>query len=191
MNYLLLNFMRIIISVLILFLAFQILLLSEPNMNSARQLFYDAVKVEKKLEMGIKEFETIMDKNPKMKGIATTYIGSLTMLKGKHAFWPHKKIEYVNEGLEIMDKGLELDPQNLESLFIYGSTCYYLPFFLGKSKLADEKLKKMVSLLSDNSIAKYDSEIMSNALKFVIEKIKLSENEKNTVNTYLNKLSSK
>jgi hypothetical protein len=160
-----------------------------PNMDTARKLFYGAVKDEDKLEEAIKEFEIIMKNNPALKGVATTYIGSLTMLKGKHAFWPHKKVEYVNDGLVVMDKGLAIEPENLESLFIYGSTCYYLPFFLGKSDLAVEKLKKMIKLLNTENLAKHDSEIMANSLKFILEKIDVTDDEKSKVNLFLKKLS--
>jgi hypothetical protein len=174
---------------ILLFFGFTMEIVSQPNMDSARLLFYGAVKDEKKLEKAIEEFEAIKLKNPKMSGVSTTYIGSLIMLKGKHAFWPQKKIAYVNEGLEVMDKGIEADPNNLESLFIYGSTCYYLPFFLGKSKLAKQKLKYMVEILNDENITNYDKVIMTNALKFVNEKIDLSDDDKNKVNQFLNKLS--
>jgi len=150
---------------------------SAPKMDTTRQLFYDAVNDEDKLELAIKEFDNIMKKEPAKQGVATTYIGSLTMLKGKHAFWPHKQVEFVNEGIKVMDRGLEFEPDNLESLFIYGSTCYYLPFFLGKGSLAKEKLKKMVSLLSKERINQYDAKIMVNALNFIIEKIELSKEE--------------
>lgn len=173
---------------IVLFLIMTVNLYSEPTMESARKLFYDAVQDEDKLELAIKEFDQIMNKNSKLKGVATTYIGSLTMLKGKHAFWPLKKIAFVNDGIEVMDKGLAIDPKNLESLFIYGSTCFYLPGFLGRSSLADEKLRFMISNLSDENIAKYDPEIMSNALKFLLEKIKLSDAEKSKVNSHLSKI---
>ncbi|MBX3045024.1 MAG: hypothetical protein KIT33_09260 [Candidatus Kapabacteria bacterium] len=161
------------------------------NMNSARLLFYGAVEDEDKLEQAIKEFEQIIASNPKMEGVATTYIGSLIMLKGKHAFWPHKKVAFVNEGLEVMDKGLKIDPNNIESLFIYGSTCYYLPSFLGKSKLAKEKLRKLVEIIDDDNIVLYDNKIMTNALTFVLEKIEVSDSDKVKINKYLTKLESR
>jgi len=160
-------------------------------MENARKLFYQSVKDEDKLEKAIIEFEEIKKNNPQMNGVTTTYIGSLTMLKGKHAFWPHKKVEYVNEGIKVMDKGIAADPKNIESLFIYGSSCYYLPFFLGKKDLAIEKLRNIIPLLDEKSIIKYDSEILTNALKFILEKIELTPEEKSKVAEYIALLGNK
>ena len=37
---------------------------------------------------------------------AMVYYGSLLTLKGRGAFWPWKKLSYVEEGCEIMDKAM-------------------------------------------------------------------------------------
>ncbi len=82
------------------------------------------------------------------------------MIKGKHAFWPQTKLKHVDTGIEIMNRGLKYDPDNIESLFVYGSTCYYLPFFLGKGGLAKTKLKRIVELMDERAIEMYDNEIL-------------------------------
>jgi hypothetical protein len=184
--------MKIFLLILVMAVSYIAALSGETfNMDTARKLYYQAVKDEDKLEQAMVQFEQIKSSSPQLNGITTIYIGSLTMIKGKHAFWPHKKVEYVNDGLKIMDKGIATEPNNLESLFIYGSSCYYLPFFLGKKDLAIEKLKKMIPLLDDENISKYDNEIMTNALKFIAEKIELNTDEKAKVNQYIAKLESK
>lgn len=183
--------MKLFLLYLIILSAFLNFALAESiSMDSARQLYSQAVKEEDKLELALVQYEQIKKENPALNGVATVYIGSLTMLKGKHAFWPHKKVEYVNDGIKIMDKGLNADPNNLESLFIYGSSCRYLPFFLGKKDLAIEKLKKMLTLLDDISIKKYNTDFLLNAMKFITEKVDLSPDEKAKVNLYISKIES-
>jgi hypothetical protein len=127
----------------------------EKMLEKARKTYYSALENEDDLEPAVKQFEKISSISSDKKPAATTYIGSLTMLKGKYAFWPNDKLKYVNEGIKIMDKGYNLDKKNIESLFIYGSTCYYLPFFLGKKELAIQKLREMIPLLNKGSIKNY------------------------------------
>jgi len=164
---------------------------SQSNkLELGRQLYYLAVKNEEKLNQAIEVFSQISKEEPSMKQLSNIYIGSLTMIKGKHAFWPHKKIDFVNEGLKIMDLAIKEEPNNIEMLFIYGSSCYYLPFFFNKKDLAINKFKKIINLLNDNSIKEYDSKILSNALEFIKEKIEITIEEKQKINKYLQLLSS-
>lgn len=160
----------------------------EAHIKDARLLFYQAVEDEDKLQLAIDKFELLKNKSKLHRGVSETYIGSLTMLKGKYAFWPMKKLSYVEEGLEIMDAGIALDPSNIESLFIYGSTCYYLPFFLGKADLAEEKLRKIITLLNDKTAAKYDKEILKNALTFLKDELELSAGETKKIDAILSQI---
>lgn len=147
------------------------------KLTKARNYFYEAVNDEKKLKEAIGLFKEIIKEKPELKGLAITYIGSLEMLKGKHAFWPTTKLKHVDSGLEIMDNGIKQDPDNIESLFIYGSTCHYLPFFLGKSSLADSKLRKIVDIIDEKAIEEYDNKILLNVLEFLQKEIKLNSKE--------------
>lgn len=185
--------LQILNRIVFVFIAF-LLLFSELNadiekkMSDARILYYKSIKEEDYLEKAYSAFESIKKSNPSMKGVATTYMGSLIMLKGKYAFWPNKKLEYVEDGIKVMDEGLASDPENLESLFIYGSSCHYLPFFLGKKSLAKTKLKKFLQVLPNSDISRYDRTILKNAINFILEKIELTNEEKNRANEYLKKL---
>ncbi len=174
-----------IIVVLFLILNSNSLISKASKLYQAREQYYQSIKDEDKLEPTIELFEEIYKENPQLEGMCRTYVGSLVMLKGKHAFWPHKKVSFVNEGIPIMDKGLNLDPDNIESLFIYGSSCYYLPFFLGKGNLAEEKLKKIVAILNQDDLKKYDKKILVNALEFILKNIDLNSEEKIKINDYL------
>ena len=110
------------------------------------------------------------------------------MLKGKHAFWPQTKIKYVNDGIKVMEQGYSYDKNNIELLFIFGSSCHYLPFFLGKGDLAKEKLNEIIPLLNEKTIFNYDKEMMKGALKFLIEKIELKQNESDKLKNLLKEL---
>jgi hypothetical protein len=164
------------------------LLSNTGKMDKAREKYYLAIEDEDHLQPAIDLFEDIKQNNKNNKAIATIYIGSLNMLKGKYAFWPMKKLEWVDKGLEILDKGYQMDKKNIESLFIYGSTCYYLPFFLGKAELAEEKLREIIPLLDYNNVKNYDKDVIKGAMEFLLENLELTNEEKKTVNGILNKI---
>jgi len=186
--------MRNFIILFAIFLVFQNMDLLSNNKQAeqllevARLSYYKSTENEKHLEPSIKLFEDIKKRFPNYAGVSQTYIGSLTLLKGKYAFWPQKKLQYVEEGLAQMDEGLKLSPNNIESLFIYGTTCYYLPFFLGKKGLAIEKLNSIIPLLSNSTVKSYDKEIMKNVLAFLLENLELSTVEEQKIKSVKNTL---
>lgn len=178
--------------ILVLFLILTIQLFSSNSdlLNKGRLLYHQSVEDEEKIEEATQIFNSL--KNIKeFKGVSITYLGSIEMLKGKHAFWPQDKMSYVNSGLEIMEAGLKKDPTNLESLFIYGSTCYYLPFFFNKKDDAKEKLLKIVSLIDRENVKTYNRELLQNALLFIKEKLDLDSDQKAKLNLYLDLLAEK
>jgi len=156
--------------------------LQANDLTNGRKLYYLAIEDEDKVEEAIQFFEKLKSEK-KYIGLATTYIGSLVAVKAKHSFFPHKKFEYANDGIELMEKGLKISPNNIESLFIYGTTCYYLPFFFGKAKEAEQSLKKIISLL--DNVSNIEISIVKNALKFIKENIDLTTKELEKVDSFL------
>lgn len=175
----------------ITFFAFSMTVLSNSfsaRLEKARKFYYDATQNSKKADLAIKYFTEIKRIDATLSSLADTYIGSLTAVKARDEIWPWKKFELANEGIAIMEKALKSDPNNIESLFIYGSTCYYLPFFFGKSNDAEAKLKRIIHLLNDNSINLYSQELLKNALNFIKENIKLSPEEVKKADIFLARL---
>jgi ribosomal protein S17E len=74
-------------------------------------------------------------------------------------------------------------------MFIYGSTCNYLPFFFNKGDEAKTALKQVIKLLEKDYL-KIDKEIVGYITKFLNEKIEMTEQEKKIVET-ATKVSSK
>jgi len=58
-------------------------------------------------------FKTILQKK-KDHTEAMVYYGSLLTLKGRDAIMPWSKLSYVEEGCEVMDKAVRLDPHNIK-----------------------------------------------------------------------------
>ena len=155
-------------------------------LDTARIYFYKSVENKEKIEPAIQLFEQI-NKNEELEGLALTYIGALTALKGKFAFLPIEKLAYVRKGLTDMDVGVYKSPNNLEARFIRGQTCYYLPFFFKRKQTARTDFKKIVSLLEEN-YQNYSPELLKNVLDFLLENAGLEKNEIEIVRNVQKKL---
>ena len=101
-------------------------------------------------------------------GRATVYIGALKALEGKHALFPMTKYKRAVKGLEIMDKGVAIHPEDIESLFIRGSTCYFMPFFFKRSETAQQDFQSLIRLLPENHM-QYPDWLVNNVIDFLFQ----------------------
>lgn len=145
-------------------------------LRKGREAFYAAVERRSQVDTALAIFEELSQDDPAYHGLTTTYIGALYTLKGKHAFLPQRKFEYVRDGLQIMQQGLEQTPENLEALFIYGMTCHYLPFFFGRGDDARQAFNRILGLL-ESEYQRYDKEMVLNVVRFFKTEISLTDQE--------------
>lgn len=146
-------------------------------LERARLLFYASVEEKKQIRPAIAAFEELAVAQPEWAGRARTYIGALVALQGKHAFLPHDKWRLANRGLEIMDEGVAMAPEDVESLFIHSSTCYFLPFFFKRGEDAQAKFGELVRLLPQNH-REFDDAMLANVVQFIAERAHLDESQK-------------
>ncbi len=144
--------------------------------EEGRKLFYSAVADKKQIDPAIEIFRKIMHDDPQLEGRALTYIGALEALKGKHAFFPHDKYRHTLNGLFIMDQGLAKNPQDIESLFIHATTCYFLPFFFHRHDDAKRHFRTIIALLPE-SYDSYDPEMVHHVIDFISEKVETNAKE--------------
>ncbi len=149
---------------------------AERLLDKGRNLFYASVEDKSKLDSAFMIFEKYQRQYPEFQGRATTYIGVLTALRGRHAFWIYTKYNLVKEGLKIMDQGIEQSPDDIEALFVYGSTCFFMPFLFGRKDEAQNAFVKIIELLPQN-IHQYDPILMGNVIDFLIEHTDLTEQQ--------------
>ena len=153
----------------------------------ARKQFYTAIEDEKQIEPTIALFKRIEQVEPKHFGRTQVYIGSLIALRGKHAFFPHTKFKWAMRGLAIMDSGLQESPNDIEALFIHGTTCYHLPFFFRRSDDAQRDFRRIITLMPQH-MDTYDSKLITNVVTFLLEHAKLTDDEKIYLQTLKDRL---
>lgn len=154
----------------------------EEMLEVARKQFYAAIEDEKRIETALALFERIGQMEAKYVGRTQVYIGALVALKGKHAFFPHTKFKWAKRGLAIMDRGLQKSSNDIEALFIHGTTCYHLPFFFRRADDAQRDFKKIIKLMPQQRDA-YDPKLITNVFVFLLENAKLTDNEKTYLQT--------
>ncbi len=157
------------------------------NIKDARVLYMKATKDEELLDSAVSYFEKLAKSDTSLAGVSITYIGSLTMCRAVFTGWPHKKISWVNASLPIIDQGVVLDSLSIESQFIYGSSCYFLPFLWNRSDGAKEKLIYVAQQIGEGKADKYGYEWVHQAIKFISVKIDLDDNEKILVDSLVDK----
>jgi hypothetical protein len=151
-------------------------MVDQARLEKGRSLFYQAVQEEAKLDSAMALYQDLAESSDSLHGRALVYMGALTSLKGKHAFLPQKKVKFVNTGIEIMEEGITVSPTDVEALFVYGSTLYYLPFFFGKKEDAQKTFDLILEYLP-GQIHAYDNEMIQNVLAFLDENADLSESQ--------------
>ena len=161
----------------------------EETLEVARKQFYAAVEDEEHIEPTIKLLERIARIEPSYTGRTQVYIGALVALKGKHAFLPHTKFKWAKRGLAIMDGGLQKNPNDIEALFIHGTTCYYLPFFFRRGDDAQRDFRQIIKLIPQQ-MDTYAPKLITNVVVFLLENAKLTDDEKIYLQTLKDKLQS-
>lgn len=158
----------------------------EEMLEVARKQFYAAIEDKKRIKPTIALLKRIGQMEPKYTGRAQVYIGSLIALRGKHAFLPHTKLKWAKRGLAIMDNGLQKSPNDIEALFIHGTTCYYLPFFFRRGDDAQRDFRKILKLMPQQ-MDTYDLKLITNVIAFLLENAKLTDDEKMYLQTLKNR----
>lgn len=156
-------------------------------LTRARILFYAGVEQAGHIDSAIALFQQIGELDRGLRGRTITYVGALTALRAKHAKWPHDKWRFANEGLQRMDEGLALAPEDVEALFVHGTTCYYLPVFFGRADDAQKNLHALARLLPDRH-QHYDRTLVHNVIDFLLQHLRLSKLEKENLVALKSKL---
>ena len=154
--------------ILLLMLITTNFLMAGVNKEKAREEFYKASKSEEYLESALKKFKILVKEDLENTYRWKVYEGSLTSMKAMYVFWPQKKLKFANEGIEMMEKNIKKCSNDLEALFVYGTSCHYMPFFMKQSENAKWAFNQMVKVIKETN-PDMNSELMKNVVKFLKE----------------------
>jgi hypothetical protein len=125
--------------------------ISNAEIETGRQFFYRGVESAAAVDSGLTHFKSLEATTSRDSALLFVYRGALLALKGKHAFWPLSKTDYVNRGLDLLDRAVAIAPDSPEVVFVRASTTYYVPFFFYRQEQAQRDLLHLFSLLQVSS----------------------------------------
>jgi hypothetical protein len=147
---------------------------SADLLPKARLLFYSSLDNEAYLSKALDLFE-MLRQDTLYAERAQVYIGALTAVKAKYDFWPHTKLKHVKRGLSIMEKAINENPNDIEALFIYASTCYHLPAFFKRKDDAQRQFRQIAELLPGH-LHLYPADLIKNVIAFISQHGNLDQN---------------
>ncbi len=93
-----------------------------------RSCYLDAVEDETAIDEGLALVEQFGREDP----LSRAYGAALIVLRAKHAFWPHHKMQHLRRGLPVLDALVAEHPDNVEIRYLRLLSGYFLPGFLGR-----------------------------------------------------------
>lgn len=150
--------------------------IDSASLEFIRQTFYASVEDEDELD----KLENFLKNNygtnfNNIDPIITAYYGAVEALKGKHAFFPFTKLNYVISSQKILVKAIEMEPESIEIRFIRFSILHHLPGILGYGKERDEDLAKLYYLLLKKDYSEVSMEIQKGIVEFMLDSERLTD----------------
>lgn len=115
----------------------------------AQKLYFLAVQSEQYMDEAEKAFRALIQRYGPQPPLQM-YLYGLTALKARYSLNPLRKRDYYYQAVSQMDAAVRQSPEDVELRFLRGSFYYYLPFFMGKRKDAEDDLRTLTRLLLTN-----------------------------------------
>jgi hypothetical protein len=117
--------------------------------------------------------------------LTLAYKGAIEALKAKHAFNPYNKLKWLRKADETMKLAVSMDSDNFEIRFLRFSYQHYVTSFLGFSKEIKDDLDKMVLLIKERKTSQVDAQLLSNAIRFIIETDRCDKKQRMMLSSFI------
>ena len=149
-------------------------------LETIRLNYYASVEneeiVEETEKLISKHFSDDVDKYP---NLISAYVAAFESVKSKHAFWPFTKLKYFNSSMEMFEKVIEKDPDNLEIRFLRYAILEHVPSFLGHSKEREEDAQIIYKELLKNDYSSIKPDIQKGIAEFLLRSERLNKEQEN------------
>jgi len=149
-------------------------LVTDDDLRFLRITYYSAVENEDDVEtLGnyiVKKFGADKKNYPP---IILAYVGGIEALKSKHSFWITSKYNHLVKSMEIFEKAVEKDPNNLEIRFMRFSILHYVPSIVGYGSEKKSDLTTVYNLLTNKQIKNIPADILTGMAQFLIDSNRL------------------
>lgn len=156
---------------------------SEILHEQLRAYYLAGVEDEMALARGLLLAETALNPSETVKA----YHAALTILHAKHAFWPPRKMRYLNAGLPVLDALVKNHANHVEIRYLRLLSCYYLPRFLGRTDTVTEDAGVLARLLPEAG-GDFPRPLFTDMVRFVSSIEMLSDVERRPLENLLTKM---
>ena len=145
----------------------------EDLFNEAVELYQKAVSGHgKSLQKAIDIFKDLRNQKHG-DNVLEAYCGASYLLMGKYEKNPMNKEKWIKDGLQIIDKAQNNDPNNVKVRILRGYSCYHLPAYFNRISTTIEDFEYLLSrrekdprVLSDETFRKISSDVESARKKY-------------------------
>ncbi len=149
-------------------------------LETIRLNYYASVEdedfVEETEKLITKHFSANSDNYP---NLILAYIAAFESVKSKHAFWPFTKLKYFNSSMEMFEKVIANDPDNLEIRFLRYAILEHIPSFLGHSKERNDDAQIIYKELLKNDYSSIKPDIQKGIAVFLLRSQRLNKEQEN------------
>ena len=147
------------------------------DLTALRETYLRSVRESKAIREGLAEIERLrgtgaVRQGSELDATLTAYRGALVTLRAKHAFWPTQKLQYLNQGLAVLDATVGAHPDHAEARYLRLMSCYYLPGVLGRGRTVRDDFGALARLLPGVR-RQYPAELYGAITRFVVERGRL------------------
>jgi hypothetical protein len=140
-----------------------------------RTAFYDGVTDASKAE----ELHGLLAEEAARAGdqlspLLLSYYGGAETLLAKHAFNPFTKFNRLRQGLALIARAIDREPNNLEIRFMRFSILHHVPGILGYGRERDDDMNRVCLLLVEGDTANLPPAIRAGMVTFMLESGRLS-----------------
>lgn len=109
----------------------------QMELEAVRNLYYDSLTNAAAVDRGLalaRASEEIVHH------LRIAYEGSFLCLQARDSLWPLRKWNRAQEGLELLDKAVQISPESVEVRVLRAAVTAHLPSFFGRSAQAEKDL---------------------------------------------------
>jgi hypothetical protein len=147
------------------------------DLTALREMYLRSVRESNAIREGLAEIDRLRATGGVRRGTETdatltAYRGALITLRAKHAFWPVQKLQYLNQGLAVLDATVGANPEHAEARYLRLMSCYYLPGVLGRGRTVRDDFGALARLLPGVR-RQYPADLYGAIARFVVERGRL------------------
>jgi hypothetical protein len=139
-----------------------------------RVSYYESVENENVVEKVERYISVNFPDGKNCPAVITAYRAAIQSVKSKHAFWPVTKLEYFNESMELFEKAVKSDPNNLEIRFLRFTILHYVPSFLGHGSERNADMLVILKKLGEKDYSMIKAGIQKGITEFLIRSGRLT-----------------